>query len=258
MAKKVKKQKTKRDETPTILIPPRLVAQLAEEVAKTVVTHLPHPQLPKRRQKKNHTLDGAFFLDTSAIIDGRIFDVINLGLLKDTVVILESILLELKHIADSQDTVKRERGRKGLERLDKLKKTRRIKFVVLSENSEKSNGAQNLKEVDEKLIYITHKNHGRIITCDYNLEKKASISGVTAVNINTLANVLKIIAVPGETLHIKIQHKGKDITQGVGYLDDGTMIVIEHASADIGHELDVLVSRVIQTTAGRILFAKKI
>lgn len=258
MPKKAKNQSPMKEVGDAIVLPPRLVAQLAEEVAKTVVTHLPHPQLPKRKAKKNHTLEGAFFLDTSAIIDGRIFDVVALGFLKDTFVLLESILLELKHIADSQDKVKRERGRKGLERLDKLKKAKGVKFVVLPESSDKSAGSENLKEVDEKLIFIAHKNKGRIITCDYNLEKKASISGVVAVNINTLANLLKVIAVPGETLHIKIQHKGKDITQGVGYLDDGTMIVVEHASADIGHELDVLVSRVIQTTAGRILFAKKI
>lgn len=254
------KSSTKKDTTPAVLIPPRLVAQIAEEVAKTVVSHLPHPQLSRSRRngKKNQKLENAIFLDTSAIIDGRIFDVINLGLFKGTFVVLESILLELKHIADSQDVVKRERGRKGLERLDKLKKRRGVKFTVLSESSEKSYDAQNLKEVDEKLIHIAHKNDGRIITCDYNLEKKGSISGVVAINVNTLANVLKVIAVPGETLHIKIQHKGKDVTQGVGYLDDGTMIVVEHASSYIGHELDVLVSRVIQTTAGRILFAKKI
>ena len=250
--------KKKKSETPTIFLSPKLVAQLAEEVAKTVITHLPHPSLPRRRQTKNQKIENAIFLDTSAIIDGRIFDVIALGLFSGTFVVLESILLELKHIADSQDTVKRERGRKGLERLDKLKKGRGIKFTVLSENSEKSFGAGTLKEVDEKLIHISKKNDGRIVTCAYNLEKKASISGVVAINVNTLANVLKIIAVPGETLHIKIQHKGKDVTQGVGYLDDGTMIVVEHASPDLGKELDVLISRVIQTTAGRILFAKKI
>ena len=258
MAKNSKLKKQKEESgTPAIFLPPKFVAQLAEEVAKGVLTHLPHPQLRRSRKNKNHRLENAVFLDTSAIIDGRIFDVINLGLLNVTFVVLESILLELKHIADSQDTVKRERGRKGLERLEKLKKSR-FKVLILSESSEKSFGAGEIKEVDEKLIHISHKNNGRIITCDYNLEKKANISGVVAVNVNTLANVLKVIAVPGETLHIKIQHKGKDSTQGVGYLDDGTMIVVEHASLDLGHELDVLVSRVIQTTAGRILFAKKI
>lgn len=241
-----------------IQLPPKLVAQLAEEVAKTVVSHLPHPQLPRPRRKKAQ-IENGIFLDTSAIIDGRVFDVINLGLFNgSTFVVLESILLELKHIADSQDAVKRERGRKGLERLEKLKKARGNKVTVLSENGDKKMDLEKIKEVDEKLISITKSNKGKIITCDYNLEKKANISGVTAVNINTLANVLKVIAVPGESLHITLAHKGKDVTQGVGYLDDGTMVVVEHASGDVGKETNVIVSRVIQTSAGRILFAKKI
>ena len=244
--------------TPGIILHPKFIAQLAEEVAKGVLTHLPHPQFPRRRQKRNNRIENAVFLDTSAIIDGRIFDVIHLGLLNGTFVILDSILLELKHIADSQDTVKRERGRKGLDHLEKLKKEKNIKVSILSESAEQALGVDKLPEVDEKLIRAAKINKAKIITCDYNLEKKANISNVTAINVNTLANTLKVIAVPGESLHIKIQHKGKDITQGVGYLDDGTMLVIEHASADIGREVDVLVSRVIQTTAGRILFAKKI
>lgn len=252
--KKQKTQSAMQEVGDVIQLPPRLVAALAEEVARTVVTHLPHP----RQRKKTEKIENAVFLDTSAIIDGRIFDVINLGLLSANFVVLESILLELKHIADSQDVVKRERGRKGLERLERLKKARGIKVSVLSETTTRRYGVDRIKEVDEKLIIVARKNGGRLITCDYNLEKKASISGVVAVNVNTLANALKVIAVPGESLHIKIQHKGKDVTQGVGYLDDGTMIVVEHASDYLGHELDVLVSRVIQTTAGRILFAKKI
>lgn len=255
--KKVEVQGSKvknQEQTPAIFLPPKLMAQFADEVARTVISHLPHP----RQRKKVERIENAVFLDTSAIIDGRVFDVISLGLLNSTFVVLESILLELKHIADSQDVVKRERGRKGLERLERLKKARGRKVIVLAESSEKSFGVEKLKEVDEKLIEVAKKNGGRIITCDYNLEKKASISGVVAVNVNTLANVLKVTAVPGESLHIKLQHKGKDITQGVGYLDDGTMIVVEHASADLGHEVSVIVSRVIQTTAGRILFAKKI
>ena len=184
-------------------------------------------------------------------------DIINLGVFRGTFVVLESILLELKHIADSQDTVKRERGRKGLELLEKLKKTKGVKFLILSD-SENGPEPENIKEVDEKLIHKTKMHKGRIITCDYSLEKKSSISGITAININTLATLLKIRAVPGEALHIRLLHKGKESTQGVGYLDDGTMIVVENAAGEIGKETDVLVSRVIQTTAGRILFAKKI
>jgi len=240
--------------------PPRLIKAMADEVAKTVIKRL--PRLISRRKGREHSkvrklIEDAVFLDTSAIIDGRIFDVINLGLIKGVFVILDSILLELKHIADSKDVVKTVRGRKGLEFLEKLKKKGNVKFTVLSNHN--GSALQNGKtEVDEELIREAHINKGKIITCDYNLEKKATISGVLAININTLANVLKVIAVPGEAIHIKILHRGKDVSQGIGYLDDGTMLVVEGASEDLGREIDVIVSRVIQTTAGRILFAKKI
>lgn len=234
---------------------PRVIGIIADEVAKTVIRRLPRS---KKRSKKAKKIENAVLLDTSAIIDGRIFDVIHLGLLRANFVVLESILLELKHIADSQDIVKRERGRKGLAFLEKLKKEKGAKVTHVSESQEIVLGLDKIKEVDEKLIAASKLNKGRIITCDYNLEKKASISGVTAINVNTLANVLKITAVPGESLHISIQHVGKDVTQGVGYLDDGTMIVVESANFDVGKAVDVIVSRVIQTTAGRILFAKKI
>jgi uncharacterized protein YacL len=237
--------------------PKGFVSTLANEVAKTLA------RMPKfrRSNNKNNTKKkfrvlaekNPIFLDTSAIIDGRIFDVIALGVFTGTFVVLESILLELKHIADSQDMVKRVRGRKGLEYLEKLKKGKKNKFMVIPDQEDIKN-----KEVDEKLITAAKSYRGRIITCDYNLEKKALISNVLAINVNTLANHLKITAVPGEALHISVLHKGKEITQGVGYLDDGTMIVIENASEDLGRTVDVVVSRVIQTTAGRILFAKKI
>lgn len=236
-------------------LPAKLVQALADEVAKTVVSRLPG-MIPHRapKQKKSDKIEDAVFLDTSAIIDGRVFDVIDMRVLTGTFVIPESILLELKHIADSQDMVKRERGRKGLELLDRLKKSKGIKVIHLPDK----NVTGSPREVDEKLIEIAKSYKGRLITCDYNLEKKASISGVLAININSLANHLKIKAVPGESLHIRILHQGKDHTQGVGYLDDGTMLVVENASGDIGRDVDVIVSRVIQTTAGRILFSKKI
>jgi uncharacterized protein YacL len=238
---------------------PRFIGLLAEEVAKKVAGTLPKRSKTNHKKKNNgKEFENGVFLDTSAIIDGRIFDVISLGLLRGSVVILDSILLELKHIADSKDLVKRERGRKGLQLLEKVKKVKGIKLLVLSEEKERSMGVKKLPEVDERLIAAAKINKARLITCDYNLEKKANIGGVTAINVNTLANVLKVIAVPGETLHISIQHKGKDITQGVGYLDDGTMIVVENASLEVGKELDVVVSRVIQTSAGRILFSKKL
>ena len=233
--------------------PKGFVSSLANEVAKTL-SRMPRFRRSSRKSVlKKKKIENPIFLDTSAIIDGRIFDVISLGVFSGTFVILESILSELKHIADSQDMVKRVRGRKGLEFLEKLKKGKRNKFLLLQDSQD-----YNSKEVDEKLI-LNAKNHkGRIVTCDYNLEKKAAIGGVLAINVNTLANHLKITAVPGEALHISILHKGKEATQGVGYLDDGTMLVVDSASEDLGKTVDVVVSRVIQTTAGRILFAKKI
>lgn len=237
--------------------PKGFVSNLADEVARTLA-RMPRFKRPKGKSSagwrtKKKKIDNPIFLDTSAIIDSRVFDVIALGVFTGTFVVLESILSELKHIADSQDMVKRVRGRKGLDLLEQLKKGKRNKFIVLSDSEDLKN-----KEVDEKLIQASKNNKGRIITCDYNLEKKATISGVLAINVNTLANHLKITAVPGEALHISILHKGKEATQGVGYLDDGTMLVVENASEDLGHMVDVVVSRVIQTTAGRILFAKKI
>lgn len=241
---------------PTISTP--FVGALANEIASIVVNRLPYISPRRNKKKKVKRYENAVFLDTSAIIDGRIFDVIHLGLLKDIVIVPESILRELKHIADSQDAVKRERGRKGLEFLDKMKKEKVVQMIILEGNQLKSYELENYKEVDEQLIQIAKRNKGRILTCDYNLEKKANIQGVRAVNVNALANALKITAVPGESLHIKVMHQGKDPVQGVGYLDDGTMIVVEQGNTDIGKMIDVVVSRVIQTTAGRILFAKKI
>ena len=253
----MKKNKEKQAKNPSARFPKNFVSTLADEVAKTLAK-MPRFKRSKRKsnsKKKIRALaeKNPIFLDTSAIIDGRIFDVVALGVFTGTFVILESILLELKHIADSQDMVKRVRGRKGLDLLEQLKKGRRNKVIVLPDSEDFKN-----KEVDEKLINASKNYKGRIITCDYNLEKKAAISGILPINVNTLANYLKITAVPGEALHISILHQGKEMTQGVGYLDDGTMIVVESASEDLGKTVDVVVSRVIQTTAGRILFAKKI
>lgn len=238
---------------------PNIIGAIADEVSKTLINRLPgiRARAPKKKKtKKTKKIENALFLDTSAIIDGRIFDVIYLGILNGTVVITSHILLELKHLADTQNTVKRVRGRKGLEALEKLRKAKQIKVMVLPEEPGKQSSER--VEVDEQLIKTAKYHKGKIITCDYNLEKKANIENVTAVNMNALANCLKAVAVPGESLHVKIAHLGKDKTQGVGYLDDGTMIVVEEGSIDLNRSLDVVVSRIIQTATGRILFAKKI
>lgn len=253
------KEKEGEKEKKAPVFSPNLIGAIADEVSRTLMNRLPSmltkPRKKKLVNKKPKKIENGIFLDTSAIIDGRIFDVIDLGLLNGVIVILASILTELKHLADSQDTVKRERGRKGLEALEKLRKSKKMKVLVLSEDEEKRfNGSS----VDDKLTKMAKLHKGKIITCDYNLEKKATIDTVSAVNINALANCLKVIAVPGDSLHVSISHIGKDPTQGVGYLDDGTMIVVESGSLFVNKSLDVVVARVIQTSSGRILFAKKI
>ncbi len=253
-------EKTKKEQKSTSsylpMFPKRMLGAFADEIAGMVVNRISYI-LPKRQKRNKNTrlksIEHALFFDTSAIIDGRIFAAIRLGFLHDVFAVAEDILLELKHIADSQDVVKRERGRKGLEMLEDLKKTKGAKVVIVPSEKETKT-----KEVDEVLIKTAKTYKGRIITCDYNLEKKANIEGVVAINVNALANCLKVTAVPGEALHIKVLHVGKDVTQGVGYLDDGTMIVVESGAVDVGQTIDVVVSRVIQTSAGRILFAKKI
>jgi uncharacterized protein YacL len=254
----IKEGKETEEKRPTSSFSPKIIGAIADEVSKALLNRWPTMPTRKRstKAKKAKKIENAIFLDTSAIIDGRIFDVIYLGLLSGTVVIIDSILLELKHIADSQDTVKRERGRKGLEALEKLRKSKKLKVTILSAEDEKP--FQKGKEVDEHLIKIAKFHKGRVITCDYNLEKKGSIEGVATINMNALANSLKVIAVPGEALHIKVSHQGKEAMQGVGYLDDGTMIVVEQGSTEIGKAIDVVVARVIQTATGRILFAKQI
>jgi uncharacterized protein YacL len=261
MAREQKVQKEEQqspDRSSVSYFSPKMIGLLADEVAKRLPNVLTYPRRRVKGKVKTKKLENALFLDTSAIIDGRIFDVVNLGLLNGEIVILESILLELKHIADLQDTVKRERGRNGLNALEKLKKAKLLKVVLVSDAEEEKYSDKHNKEVDEKLILAAKYNKGKIITCDYNLAKKATIQGVLAINVNEVANSLKIRAVPGEAIHVKVLHQGKDSSQGVGYLDDGTMIVVENGVSELGKSIDVVVSRVIQTSAGRILFAKKI
>ncbi len=236
----------------------KLIGAIADEVSKKLISSFPSMiNRPKRKTKasKAKKIDFAILLDTSAIIDGRVFDIISTGLLNGNIVILPSILMELKHLADSQDAVKRERGRRGLELLERLQKGKQMKIITLDGDDEEK--FEKL-EVDERLIRMAKQYKGKVITCDYNLAKKANIENVRAININALANYLKVIAVPGESLHIEVSHKGKEALQGVGYMDDGTMIVVENGIDLIGKTVDVVVSRVIQTSTGRILFAKRL
>ncbi|MBF0559034.1 MAG: PIN domain nuclease [Nitrospirae bacterium] len=194
--------------------------------------------------------EGLKLLDTSVIIDGRIADVIEAGFLEGTFIIAQFILQELQYIADSPDPMRRSKGRRGLDVLHRVQKMSNIKVRIVEEDFPK------IKEVDAKLISLARLLNGKIITNDFNLNKVAQLQGVSVLNINELANVLKPVVLPGETLGLFIVKEGKEYNQGVAYLDDGTMVVIENARKLIGKNVDVVVTSVLQTTAGRMIFAK--
>jgi uncharacterized protein YacL len=189
-------------------------------------------------------------LDTSVIIDGRIADVCETGFLDGTLVVPQFVLRELQYIADSQDSLKRNRGRKGLEILQRIKKGHDVK-VVISEID-----FPDVREVDMKLIELAKQISGKIITNDFNLNKVAELRGVQVLNINVLANSLKPVVLPGEAMRVFILKEGKEANQGVGYLDDGTMVVVDNAKRHIGRNIDINVTSVLQTTAGKMFFGK--
>lgn len=230
-----------------IMLPPKVVAQIAEEVARKVAQRVPRPA-PRRKQTEKKESPG-FILDTSAIIDGRIFELAKTGVFFGNFIIMAGVLDELKNIADSKDDVKKERGRRALHNLDEFKKNKDIKLVHVED-------LDNTLPVDERLIAYAKKSHGRIITCDYNLSKKAKITGAVSIDVFEMANILKTTAVPGEEFFVKVVQKGKGPGQGVGYLPDGTMIVVEHGENLLDKAVKVVVSRVIATDAGRIFFGK--
>jgi uncharacterized protein YacL len=189
-------------------------------------------------------------LDTSVIIDGRIADVIEIGFVGGTFLIPQFILQELQYIADSPDPLRRTKGRRGLEILHRIQKLSNIKVRIVEEDFPK------IKEVDAKLIALGRLFNGKIVTNDFNMSKIAQLQGVSVLNINELANILKPVVLPGEPLNLFIAKEGKEHNQGVAYLDDGTMVVVENARKLIGKSVDLTVTSVLQTTAGRMIFAK--
>src|SRR4030042_1990207 len=189
-------------------------------------------------------------LDTSVIIDGRIADVCETGFLEGVFILPQFILQELQHIADSPDSMKRQRGRRGLDILHKVQKMSRITVRIVDEDF------PNIREVDAKLVALAKLLSAKVITNDFNLNKVAELQGVSVLNINELANSLKPVVLPGETMRVFILKEGKEYNQGIAYLDDGTMVVIENARKLIGKNADVTVTSVLQTTAGRMIFSK--
>jgi uncharacterized protein YacL len=194
--------------------------------------------------------DRYLLVDTSAIIDGRIADISKTGFLDGTLLVPRFVLNELQHIADSPDPLRRARGRRGLDMLNRLQKES-VAPIQISEVD-----ADDIPEVDGKLIKIARIYKCPIITNDFNLNRVAEIQGVKVLNINELANAVKPVVLPGEEMSVHVIQEGKELGQGVGYLDDGTMVVVENGKKYINSDVDVVVTRVLQTVAGRMIFAQ--
>jgi len=189
-------------------------------------------------------------LDTSVIIDGRVTDLCDTGFIEGTLLIPQFVLRELQLVADSSDGLKRQRGRRGLDVLNHLQKTSQVS-VVISELD-----FPEIKDVDSKLIELTKQLDGKLVTNDVNLNKVARLHGLAVLNINELANALRPVVLPGESMRVFILKEGKEKDQGVGYLDDGTMVVVDNSRRMIGQNVDITVTSVLQTTVGKMIFGR--
>lgn len=189
-------------------------------------------------------------LDTSVIIDGRIFEVMKAGFLEGPIIVSHYVLEELQYISDSSDALRRERGRKGLDRIHEMQTQARQDIHI--DNTEIAKP----KEVDLKLLVLTDRYRGRLVTNDFNLNKVATVQNIPVLNVNDLANALKPIVIPGEHMRVSIIKPGKEPGQGLGYLDDGTMIVVENGYDEIGNTVDTVVTSVLQTSAGKMIFTR--
>jgi uncharacterized protein YacL len=211
------------------------------------IMHLLGGRLPFREMGLRR--DNYVLLDTSVIIDGRIADISRTGFVSGTMLIPRFILNELQHIADSSDMLRRNRGRRGLDMLNKLQKESVVPIRIHDIDVE-------AQEVDDKLVLLAKELRCPIITNDYNLNRVAELQGVTVLNINELANAVKPIFLPGEPMRLRIIQEGRELGQGVGYLDDGTMVVVENGRRYIGSNVEVVVTKVLQTAQGRMIFAR--
>lgn len=228
----------KRDEMLNMLTPSRLALTAKKNEAEQEVEALPVKNMAYK------------LLDTSVIIDGRIADISATGFMEGTFVVPQFVLSELQHIADSSDTLKRTRGRRGLDILKRLQSEREGAIMITEESFDE------VAEVDLKLMRAAKKMGGQVVTNDFNLNKVCELHNVRVLNINDLANAVKPVVIPGEDMHVVVIKDGKEQNQGVAYLDDGTMIVIEEGKKYIGDAIDVTVTSVLQTSAGRMIFAK--
>jgi uncharacterized protein YacL len=194
--------------------------------------------------------EDVILLDTSVIIDGRVADILQTKFIEGRIVIPRFVLRELQQIADSGDSLKRNRGRRGLDVLNKIQKDSKLNVRINEEDFPE------IKDVDAKLVKLGQLLGGKVVTNDFNLNKIAELQGITVLNINELANALRPVVLPGEAMDIRISKEGKEYNQGVGYLDDGTMVVVDNTRHMIGQVIKVAVTSVLQTSAGRMIFAK--
>lgn len=195
-------------------------------------------------------LSRPILLDTSVIIDGRIADLARTGFIMGTLIIPRFVLNELQYIADSSDSLRRQRGRRGIEVIAQLQKETAIPVRINDMD------AEGVREVDEKLIVLARQLRCPILTNDYNLNRIAELQGVSVLNVNELANAVKLVFLPGESLQVSIIQEGKEMGQGVGYLDDGTMVVVEDGRGHLDQEVRITVTKILQTAAGRMIFAR--
>jgi len=195
------------------------------------------------------TGEGAKLVDTSAIIDGRIADVVTTGFLDGPLLVPRFVLRELQRLADGGDPLRRNRGKRGFEILKRLQDLHRVEIVEAD--------VPGVTDVDGKLVELARQRGARVVTTDYNLNRVAELSGVNVLNVNDLANALKPVVLPGESLRVQVLREGKEPGQGVGFLEDGTMVVVEQGRRLLGQEVAVVVTSALQTSAGRMVFARR-
>ncbi len=245
-------------ERPTMVKPTNAFTQaLAREIVKNLtalseITSRPFHR-PASPETKESIGDHPTLVDTSVLIDGRILTIVNSGFLTGTLIIPQFVLQEVQHIADDSDPLRRAKGRRALDVINKLKSQKVnpwAKMKVVSEDP------TDIKEVDSKLVALAKRWDGVLLTVDFNLAHVSRAQGVRVLNVNDLAQAMKVALVAGEEFTIKITHEGREREQGVGYLPDGTMVIVENAKGRVGEELAVMVTKIHQTPAGQLFFAR--
>lgn len=231
-----------------------IATRKGKDIFNTVTREAREKRSGEPRRKKGSRGQEATpkIMDTSVIIDGRIYDILKTGFIEGKTVIPDFVLVELRHIADSSDSLKRKRGRRGLDVLNKIQN----EFGVEIQDTTGEKALKEIPEVDVKLLKLAQIMNGKVVTNDFNLNKVAGINGVPVLNINELANTLKPVVLPGENMNLFLVKEGKENNQAVAYLDDGTMVVVEEGRKYISKNIDVTVTSVLQTAAGRMIFGK--